>query len=253
MEVIKERLEREYGIPLIVTAPSVKYTIQDKEGKEMEIRYANALPQDYSGPIKEPFANVEILVPEDYVGNCMELATQRRGVYKDTQYLARERVALRYEMPLAEIIRDFFDELKSRSRGYASMDYGILSEPRLGDLVKLYFTINDEECEPLAQIVHRSRATDLGGKALAILYDAIPQQQFRIRLRAHAKPPNKILHSKYIQPVRKDVTAKCYGGDITRKKKLLMKQARGKKLMESRGLNKVNVPTDAFVKVIMNS
>lgn len=246
MEVIKERLEREHGVDLIVTSPSVEYRVVLQDDTEVEIQFANQLPAPNDvKSISEPYVMLDMIVPEDYIGACMELAKQRRALYKNTSFMSRGRVLLQYEMPMAEMIRDFFSELKSRSRGYASMDY----RPtifRSDDLVKLEIDINKVTAHPLAQIVHRTRALDLGKKMVAILKDEIPPQQIKITIQARIG--SMILSSGVIKAIRKDVLAKCYGGDVTRKKKLLMKQAKGKKKMQAIG--KVNVPSDAILAVI---
>jgi len=246
MEVVKERLEREYNLDLIVTAPSVQYQVLTTKGEELLIQFAAQLPPaNECKEIREPYALVEMIVPQEYMGACMELATQRRGVYRETQYLQRDRVLLQYEMPLAEIIRDYFSELKSRTRGYASMDYRRL-DMRVNDLVKLEMDINKVPASSLAQIVHRDRAKDLGKKMCTILQEEIPPQQIVVILQARIG--GSIIASERIKSVRKDVLAKCYGGDITRKKKLLQKQAVGKKRMQAVG--KVSVPSEAILAVI---
>lgn len=249
MEVIKDRLEREYDLDLIVTAPSVEYQIQMKDGTESTIQFANMLPPPHQvAEIREPYCLLEMIVPEDHMGACMELATQRRGIYRTTSFLTQGRTLLEYEMPMAEMIRDFFAELKSRSRGYASMDYRVL-DYRNNDLVKLEVDINQTTANPLAQIVHRSRALEFAKKITAILQENIPAQQIKVIIQARIG--THIVSSRTIKAVRKDVLAKCYGGDISRKKKLLQKQAAGKKRMQAIG--KVNVPSEAILAVIKNT
>jgi len=246
MEVVKDRLEREYDLDLIVTAPSVEYQIQMKDGTEQTIQFANMLPQPHHvAEIREPYCLLEMIVPEAHMGACMELATQRRGIYRTTNFLAQGRTLLEYEVPMAEMIRDFFAELKSRSRGYASMDYRII-DYRPNDLVKLEVDINKTTANPLAQIVHRSRALEFAKKITAILQEEIPAQQLNVIIQARIG--THIVSSRTIKAVRKDVLAKCYGGDISRKKKLLAKQAAGKKKMQAIG--KVNVPSEAILAVI---
>lgn len=246
MEVIKDRLEREYDIDLVVTAPSVQYQIVFKDGTEEVVQFANNLP----GPnvlqeIREPYVMLELLLPEEHMGPCMELANQRRALFKTTQFLGEGRVLLQYEMPMAEMIRDFFSELKARSRGYASMDYRLL-DFRENDLVKLEVDINKVPANPLAQVVHRSRAREFALKITSILAKEIPPQQIKVFIQARIG--SQIIASEMIKAVRKDVLAKCYGGDITRKKKLLQKQAKGKKKMQAIG--KVSVPSEAILAVI---
>jgi len=246
MEVIKERLEREYGIDLVVTAPSVRYEIGMKDGSDIEIQYANLLPDpNYVAEIREPYVNLEVIVPQEHIGACMELCTERRSMYKGTTFLSQGRVMLEYEMPMAEMIRDFFSELKSRSRGYASMDYRPI-DFRCNDLVKLEIDINKTTAAPLASIVHRSRALELAKKMCAVLANEIPSQQIVVIIQARIG--SQIVASSRIKAVRKDVLAKCYGGDVTRKMKLLRKQAKGKKRMQAIG--KVSVPSEAIIAVI---
>mmetsp|Transcript_7392 Transcript_7392/g.16220 ORF Transcript_7392/g.16220 Transcript_7392/m.16220 type:complete len:699 (+) Transcript_7392:82-2178(+) len=246
MEVIKERLEREYKLDLIVTAPSVEYEVLTTKGEEMKVQFASQLPEPSEiQEIREPYALLEMIVPQEFMGQCMDLAINRRGIYRETQMLNRDRVLLMYEVPLAEIIRDFFSELKSRTRGYASMDYRPL-DMRANDLVKLEMDINKVPATSLAQIVHRERSRELGKKMCAILQDEIPAQQIVVILQARVG--SNIIASERIKAVRKDVLAKCYGGDITRKKKLLQKQAEGKKRMQAVG--RVTVPSDAILAVI---
>eukprot|EP00930_Biecheleria_cincta_P004342 TRINITY_DN105251_c0_g1_i1.p1 TRINITY_DN105251_c0_g1~~TRINITY_DN105251_c0_g1_i1.p1 ORF type:complete len:751 (+),score=133.92 TRINITY_DN105251_c0_g1_i1:102-2255(+) len=249
MEVIKDRLEREYDIDLILTAPSVEYQILRKNGREEVIQFANSLP----GPneieeIREPYVMLEMLLPEEHMGSCMELASQRRAIFKTTQFLGDRRVLLQYEMPMAEMIRDFFSELKSRSRGYASMDYRPL-DFRKNDLVKLEVDVNSVPASPLAQVVHRSRAREFALKITEVLSNEIPPQQIKVIIQARIG--SQIIASETIKAVRKDVLAKCYGGDISRKKKLLQKQAKGKKRMQAIG--KVNVPSEAILAVIRST
>jgi len=246
MEVIKERLEREYDLDLIITSPSVMYEVEMKNGTTIKIEFANQLPPVAEiREIREPYVMIEMIVPQDHMGTCMELATKRRGIYKQTQFLTQGRVLLEYEMPMAEMIRDFFSELKSRSRGYASMDYRPL-DFRKNDLVKLEIDVNKTAAHPLAQIVHRSRATELGKKMAFILSEEIPMQQIKVIIQARVG--SMIVANQTIKAVRKDVLAKCYGGDVTRKMKLLRKQAEGKKKMQAIG--KVNLPSDAILAVI---
>ncbi|CAJ1453459.1 unnamed protein product [Effrenium voratum] len=249
MEVVKDRLEREYDLELVVTAPSVEYEILMKDGTTETIQFANQLPLPHKvAEIREPYVLLEMIVPEEHMGACMELAVQRRAVYRTTSFLTKGRCLLEYEMPMAEMIRDFFAELKSRSRGYASMDYRLL-DYRVNDLVKLEVDINKTTANPLAQIVHRSRALQFARKIALILKNEIPAQQIKVIIQARIG--THIIASESVKAVRKDVLAKCYGGDISRKKKLLQKQAAGKKKMQAIG--KVNVPSEAILAVIKQS
>lgn len=246
MEVVKERLEREYDLDLVVTSPSVVYEVEMKNGSFMKVEFANLLPELHQvREIREPFVLLEIIVPQEYMAECMEFTEERRAVYRSTAMLGETRALIKYEMPLAEMIRDYFTNLKQLSRGYASMDYTKL-DYRAGDLVKLEIDINRVTAHPLAQIVHKSRATDLGKKIVAVLEEEIPKQQIKVIIQARVG--SMIVGSGSINPIRKDVLAKCYGGDITRKMKLLRKQADGKKKMQAIG--KVNVPSDAIMAVI---
>jgi len=246
MEVITERLEREFGIDLVVTAPSVEYQIDMKDGGTELIRFANELPSPaFINEIREPYVALDMMVPEEHIGAVMNLTTSRRGIYKTTNFMSQGRVLLNYEMPMGEMIRDFFSELKATSRGYASLEYRILNN-RPNDLVKLEIDINKTTAPPLSQIVHRSRALELAKKCVNILQEEIPPQQIVVIIQARIGA--QILNSGRIKAVRKDVLAKCYGGDVSRKKKLLQKQAKGKKKMQAIG--KVNVPSEAILQVI---
>eukprot|EP00929_Paragymnodinium_shiwhaense_P033182 TRINITY_DN18266_c0_g1_i1.p1 TRINITY_DN18266_c0_g1~~TRINITY_DN18266_c0_g1_i1.p1 ORF type:complete len:747 (+),score=202.82 TRINITY_DN18266_c0_g1_i1:92-2332(+) len=246
MEVIKERLEREYGVELAVTTPSVQYQLLMKDGSLEYCEFASQLPEPaYIAEIREPFVHLELIMPEEHINACMELSKQRRAIYKSTSYMSQGRVLLTYEMPLAEMIRDFFSKLKSVSHGYASMDYRVI-DSRAGDLVKLEVDVNKTTAHPLSQIVHRSRALALGKKMVAILQDEIPAQQIKVFIQARIG--SMIVASSVIKAIRKNVLAKCYGGDVTRKLKLLKKQAEGKKKMQDIG--RVSVPGQAIISVI---
>lgn len=207
-------------------------------------------PADLPGPdkrdsIEEPYVKLEIFTPSEYVGTIMELSQDRRGVFKDMAYLTELRTTIRYEMPLAEVVSDFFDELKSRTRGYASMEYSFIGY-RQSDLVLLEVKINQEPCDPLALICHRDKAYGIGKGLVAKLKELIPRQQFLIPIQAAIGM--RVIASERISAIRKDVLAKCYGGDISRKKKLLKKQVEGKKRMKS--LGRVDVPQEAFMAVL---
>ncbi len=246
MEIVQERLEREYNLDLITTAPSVIYRITNTDGEVFEVDNPSQLPDPQKREkIEEPYILVEMITPEEYVGALMELCQGRRGVYKDMKYFAQGRTTLVYELPLAEVVTDFFDQLKSRSRGYASMEYRFL-DYRDNPLVKLDILVNGDRVDSLATIVHRDKAYYLGRSLTEKLKELIPRHQFKIPLQAAIG--GKIIASEHIPALRKDVLAKCYGGDISRKKKLLQKQAKGKKRMKSIGT--VDVPQEAFMAVL---
>ena len=246
LEIVQERLEREFDLDLITTAPSVIYKVHKKNGKMIELYNPVDLPPtqdiDY---IEEPMVKAEIMLPKDYVGNVMEICQNRRGIYLDMKYLDSTRVMLEYEMPLNEIIYDFFDTLKSNTKGYASLDYE-LTEYRKSDLVKLDIHINNEQVDALSFIVHKDTAYTRGRKMAEKLKTVIPRQLFEVPIQAVVG--GKIIARETISAMRKDVLAKCYGGDITRKKKLLEKQKKGKKKM--RQIGNVEVPQDAFLAVL---
>lgn len=246
MDVVKERLEREFDMDLVITAPTVVYRCTTTDGEVHIIRNASELPDGSNREfIEEPFCWLEMITPKDYVGPLMDLAQTRRGELVNMVYLTEERTSLVYNMPLAEVVTDFFDELKSRSRGYASMEYK-LTDYRRNDLVRLDIRINQEPVEPLALICHRDNAYRVGKALVNSLKELIPRQMFRIPIQACVG--SKAIASAAIQPFRKDVLAKCYGGDVSRKKKLLKKQAEGKKRMKQFG--KVEVPQEAFMAVL---
>jgi len=245
MEIVQERLEREYDLDLIVTAPSVVYKVR-KNGEETTIESpAKMPPPDRNTETLEPFCQMEIITPKEYVGALMDLAQTRRGEMIDLKYLTPERSMLVYKLPLAEVITDFFDQMKSRSQGYASMEY-TLTGYEVNKLDRLDIMINGEVAPPLSTVCHRDQAYDIGKALTSKLKELIPRQQFAVPIQACIG--SKIIASSKIPAVRKDVLAKCYGGDISRKKKLLQKQAKGKKRMKMMG--KVNVPQEAFMAVL---
>jgi len=249
MEIVQERLSREYDIDLIVTAPSVVYRVETGEGDKIKTTIVDA-PNKMPDPQRdirtlEPYVKMEILTPSEYNGQIIELGQERRGILKDIKYLTPTRSTIEYEIPLAEVITDFFDQLKSRTQGYASMEYKIM-DYRESDLVRLDVKINYEVAPPLACIVHADQAQGVGRKLVAKLKELIPRQMFKVPIQACVGV--KVIASQSISPMRKDVLAKCYGGDISRKKKLLNKQAKGKKRMKTMG--KVSVPQEAFMAVI---
>ena len=246
MEIIQERLEREYNLDLITTAPSVIYKITKTDS---EIVYIDN-PTNYPDPAhilqaEEPMANAHIYAPSSYVGNIMELCQDRRGTFKDMKYIDADRVDIHYLLPLNEIIYDFFDTLKSRTRGYASFDYELCGYQK-SDLVKLDMMLNGEIVDALSFIIHKDKAYSRGRKMAEKLKEKIPRQLFEVPIQACIG--GKIIARETVKAVRKDVLAKCYGGDITRKKKLLEKQKEGKKRM--RQLGSVEVPQDAFMAVL---
>lgn len=246
MEIIEERLEREFDLDLVTTAPSVNYKVKLTNGEELTVSNPTHLPApDRIEYMEEPVVKAEIYTPPEYVGSIMELCQEKRGVYKELAYLDSSRSKLVYEIPLNEIIYDFFDALKSRTRGYASLDYEIIGYKK-SDLVKLDMLLNGEMCDALSTIVHRDRAYARGRQIAEKLKEAIPRQQFEIPVQACIG--GKVIARETVKAVRKDVLAKCYGGDITRKKKLLEKQKEGKKRM--RQVGSVSVPSEAFMSIL---
>lgn len=246
MEIIQERLEREYDLDIIVTAPSVEYEVVMNNGEVILIDSPAELPDEgLISEIHEPWMKVEIFTPTEYYGTVMEMVTKRRGNFIDQEYPAPNRVQLNFEVPLAELIVDFFDQLKSRTRGYASMDYQF-SEYRPDLLVKLEILVNDEPVDALATIVHKDHAYHKGQAIISKLKDIIPRQLFVVPIQAYAD--GRVISRANVKAMRKDVLAKCYGGDISRKKKLLEKQKRGKKRMKMVG--NVEIPQEAFLAVL---
>lgn len=246
LEIIVERIEREYGIGIITTAPSVIYNVHKKTGEMLKIYNPVDLPAiETIEKIEEPIMNVEIFVPKEYIGNVMEVCQQRRGTYIDMKYLDDKRVTIFYEMPLNEIIYDFFDYIKSKTKGYASVDY-TLKEYVKGDLVKLDMRINNENMDALSFIVHKDSAYSRGRKMAEKLKKEIPRQQIEVPIQAVIG--GNVIARETVKAYRKDVIAKCYGGDITRKRKLLEKQKQGKKRMKQIG--NIEVPQEAFLSVL---
>jgi len=248
MEIIQERLEREYHLDLITTAPTVIYQVLTKKGELIEIDNPSSLPdQTYIEEIREPIIQANILVPNEHVGAVMKLCLEKRGFQKDMQYLGNQ-VSMVYELPLNEVVLDFFDRLKSTSRGYASMDYEF-RRFQADDLVKLEFLVNGEAVDALAIIVHRATAVQRGKVLIEKLRKIIPRQMFDVAIQASIGA--KIIGRSNVKALRKNVTAKCYGGDVSRKKKLLQKQKEGKKRMKSIG--RVELPQEAFLAVLSTS
>ncbi len=246
LEIIQERLDREFDLALITTSPSVIYKVHKTNGEILELYNPSELPPPNEiSFIEEPFVLAEIITPKDYVGGIMEICQNRRGIYVDMKYLDENRVTLVYELPLNEIIYDFFDSLKSKTKGYASFDYEF-KEYRKSDLVKLDILVNGENVDALSFIVHRDSSYEKGKKMVEKLKTVIPRQLFIIPIQAAIG--GKIIARETISAMRKDVLAKCYGGDITRKKKLLEKQKRGKKKM--RQIGNVEIPQEAFLSVL---
>ena len=248
LEIIQERLEREFGMTVITTVPNVSYNIYQTSDKNKAINIHN--PSQLPDPskldrVEEPYIKASIITQSDYIGPVMELCISKRGILKNQSYLTPTRVELIFEMPLAEVVFDFYDRLKSISKGYASFDYSPIGF-RDADLVKVDILINGEPVDALSSLIHRSNAYDIGRKIVEKLRTLIPRQQFDIPLQAAIGA--KIIARETIKAVRKDVTAKCYGGDISRKRKLLEKQKQGKKRM--RQIGRVEVPQSAFLAVL---
>jgi len=246
MEIVQERLEREYDLDLIVTAPSVIYKVNLNDGDHILVDNPSTIPDPQSREsIEEPYVKMEIYAPNEFNGTLMGLCQERRGLFVDMKYITTDRVTLIYEIPLAEVVTDFFDQMKSRTQGYASMEYHLIGY-RKNDLVRLDVLINSERADPLTSIVHKDKAYGIGRGLVEKLKDLIPKQQFKIPIQASIG--SRVIASESISALRKDVLSKCYGGDISRKKKLLKKQAKGKKRMKAMG--KVDVPQEAFMAVL---
>jgi GTP-binding protein LepA len=245
MEIVRERLEREAGLTLISTAPSVVYNVTLDDGKHLTVTNPSEYPDGKILEVHEPVVKATILAPSEFIGSIMELCQQRRGILKGMDYLSEDRVEIRYTLPLAEIVFDFFDNLKSRTRGYASLDYEPTGE-EAADLVKVDILLQGEKVDAFSQIVHRDKAYAYGVMMTEKLRELIPRQQFEVPIQAAIGA--KIIARENIRAIRKDVLAKCYGGDITRKRKLLEKQKEGKKRMKMVG--RVEVPQEAFIAAL---
>ncbi|MFN8240640.1 MAG: translation elongation factor 4 [Bacteroidales bacterium] len=246
MEIIQERLDREFDMDVITTVPNVSYKVYSTKGEEIDVHNPSGLPAvNYIDYIQEPYIMAQIITLAEYVGAIMNLCIDKRGVLKNQVYLTRDRVELTFEMPLSEIVFDFYDKLKSISKGYASFDYYYTGYQK-ADLVRLDILLNGEMVDALSTLIHKAHAYDFGRKMCVKLKELIPRQQFEIAIQAAIGA--KIIARETVKPVRKDVTAKCYGGDITRKRKLLEKQKKGKKRM--RQVGNVEVPQQAFLAVL---
>ena len=246
MEIVRERLEREYNQSLINTVPNVEYRVI-KAGSDLVLvdNPATMPPAGSIERIEEPYVKAQVITPTEYIGSIMKLCMDRRGIHRNTTYLTPERADIHYELPLSEIIFDFYDKLKSMSRGYASLDYDFL-DYREADLVKLDILLNGEPVDALSTIVHRSKSYEWGRKLCAKLRELIPRQMFEVAIQAAIG--SKVIARETISAMRKNVLAKCYGGDISRKRKLLEKQKEGKKRMKQVG--RVEVPQEAFLAVL---
>jgi GTP-binding protein LepA len=245
LEIVRERLEREFGLTLISTAPNVVYRVVMEDSTEVAVTNPSDWPKGKIASVFEPVVDSMLLLPTDFVGAVMELCQSRRGVLKGMDYLSTDRVELKYTLPLGEIIFDFFDALKSRTRGYASLDYEPAGEQE-AELVKVDILLQGEAVDAFSAIVHKEQAYSYGVSMTSKLRELIPRQQFEVPIQAAVG--NRIIARENIRAIRKDVLAKCYGGDITRKRKLLEKQKEGKKRMKTIG--RVEVPQEAFIAAL---
>jgi GTP-binding protein LepA len=242
---VRERLEREFGLDLISTAPNVIYEVTMDDGRTFTVTNPSEYPGGKVAEVREPMVRATILAPTEFIGAIMELCQERRGALLGMDYLSEERVELRYTLPLAEIVFDFFDQLKSRTRGYASLDYEATGD-QAADLVKVDILLQGEAVDAFSAIVHKDKAYSYGVSMAGKLKDLIPRQQFEVPIQAAIGA--RIIARENIRAIRKDVLAKCYGGDITRKRKLLEKQKEGKKRMKMVG--RVEVPQEAFIAAL---
>jgi GTP-binding protein LepA len=246
MEIIQERLEREHEVELIATAPSVEYEVLMIDGSTKIIEKPADLPEETQiAEVREPWMRIQVFTPEEFYGTVMDLATKRRGIFVEQEYPAPQRVVLHFDIPLAELIVEFYDQLKARTRGYASLDYHFTGY-RVDDLVKLELLVNEEPVDALAMIVHKKEAYHKGQRLVTKLKELIPRQMFAVPIQAISG--GRVISRANVKPVRKDVLSKCYGGDISRKKKLLEKQKKGKKRMKRVG--SVEIPQEAFMAIL---
>jgi GTP-binding protein LepA len=246
MEVVQERLEREYDLDLVTTAPSVVYRVHRNDGEVFEVENPSKLPNPAEiASVEEPYFKVSVHTPGAHVGAVLKLCEERRGIQQGIQYASQDRVIITYELPLAEVLFDFYDRLKSVTRGYASMDYEIIGY-RPNHLVRLDLMINGDPVDALSAIVHRDRAYQLGRQLTEKLKKIVPRQQYDIAIQAAIG--SRVIARETVKAMRKDVTAKCYGGDISRKRKLLEKQKEGKKRMKNVG--SVQIPQEAFHAIL---
>ena len=246
MDIVRERLEREYDLELLATTPNVEYEVTLTDGREVVVHSPADMPErGRIEEIREPYIRATIICPKEHVGAVMELSQERRGDHVDMSYLSEQRVQIQYDLPLAEIVLDFFDQLKSRTKGYASLDYEIIGM-RPSDLVKLDILLAGDQVDALSMVVHKDKAYYAGRAMTERLREQIPRQQFEVVIQAAIG--SKIIARESVKPIRKDVIAKCYGGDVTRKRKLLEKQKAGKKRMKQVG--RVEVPQEAFLAVL---
>nr|MBA2794121.1 elongation factor 4 [Thermoleophilaceae bacterium] len=246
MDIVRERLEREYDLELLATTPTVEYAVTMTNGEEIAVHAPSDMPErERIEEIREPYIKATILCPKEAVGAVMELCQERRGTHAGMSFLSEARVQITYDLPLAEIVLDFFDQLKSRTKGYASLDYE-LTGMRPSELVKLDILLAGDQVDALSMVVHKDNAYNTGRGIAERLQKQIPRQQFEVAIQASIG--SKIIARESVKPMRKDVIAKCYGGDITRKKKLLEKQKEGKKRMKQVG--RIEVPQEAFLSVL---
>jgi GTP-binding protein LepA len=244
MEIVRERLEREFDLDLLVTAPNVAYRVMERNGDWREVHNPSEFPNEVE-EVEEPYVKASIIVPKEYVGAVMELNNERRGTFDHMEYLSPERVHLTYELPLAEIVLDYYDQLKSRTRGYASFDYDLVGF-KAGNLVRVDVLVGGETVDALSLIIHRDFAYERGKLLVEKLREEIPRQMFDVPIQAAIG--SRVIARETVKARRKDVLAKCYGGDISRKRKLLEKQKKGKKRMKQVGM--VEVPQEAFLAVL---
>jgi GTP-binding protein LepA len=244
MEIVRERLEREFDLDLLVTAPNVAYRVIGRNGAELEVHSPADLPREFER-VEEPYIRATTIVPKEYVGTVMELNNERRGRFHHMEYLSEERVMLAYDLPLADVVYDYYDQLKSRTKGYASFDYDVTGFEE-GDLVRVDILLASEPVDALSLIVHRGAAHARGRALVERLREEIPRQLFDVPVQAAIG--SRVIARETIKAKRKDVLAKCYGGDVTRKRKLLERQKKGKKRMKQVG--SVEVPQEAFLAVL---